>query len=154
MLQRFEDFVIGITSCYKCIQKIRSYEMTEFGLKGAHAMCIYFLAHNPDGLTASQLCQLCSEDKAAISRNLNTLYQKGYIAENSGSKYRAVLRLTESGMKLAEKIDVMIADWVERGSMGLTEEERLSFYKSLEQVSNNLKNNFGKKKRSQPAPAE
>ena len=59
MLQRFETFVTGITTCYKCIQRIKSMEMTEFVLKGAHLMCLFFLHHNPEGLTAAQLCQLC-----------------------------------------------------------------------------------------------
>ena len=42
MLQRFEDFVTGITVCYKYIQRIKSAEMTEFGLKGTHVMCLFF----------------------------------------------------------------------------------------------------------------
>ena len=56
--------------------------MTEFGLKGTHVMCLFFLHHTPEGLTAAQLCQLCAEDKAAISRTIATLKEKGYIVEN------------------------------------------------------------------------
>ena len=48
-------------------------EMTELGLKGTHVMCLFFLHHTPEGLTAAQLCQLCAEDKAAISRTIATL---------------------------------------------------------------------------------
>ena len=33
MIQRFDAFVSGITSCYKYIQRIKAMEMTEFGLK-------------------------------------------------------------------------------------------------------------------------
>ena len=78
MLQRFEDFVTGITVCYKYIQRIKSAEMTEFGLKGTHVMCLFFLHRHPEGLTAAQLCQLCAEDKAAISRSLAVLQEKGF----------------------------------------------------------------------------
>ena len=46
MLQRFQDFVTGITQCYRSIQKIKSTEMTEFGLKGTHVMCLFFLGQN------------------------------------------------------------------------------------------------------------
>ena len=47
MIQRFDAFVSGITSCYKYIQRIKSMEMTEFGLKGTHVMCLYYLRQTP-----------------------------------------------------------------------------------------------------------
>jgi hypothetical protein len=75
MNRRFQSFVTGITVCYKYIQRIKTLEMTEFGLKGAHVMCLFFLHQNPEGLMAAQLCQLCAEDKAAISRTLAVLQQ-------------------------------------------------------------------------------
>ena len=34
---------------------------------------------HPEGLTAAQLSQLCAEDKAAVSRSLASLAEKGYI---------------------------------------------------------------------------
>ena len=137
MLQRFETFVTGITTCYKCIQRIKSMEMTEFGLKGAHVMCLFFLHHNPEGLTAAQLCQLCEEDKAAISRTVALLQEKGYV-EASDRRYRASLRLTEAGQAIALRIDHLIAQWVELGSAGLPEEDRAAFYRALEIIAGNL----------------
>lgn len=138
MIQRFEAFVTGITTCYKYIQRIKSMEMTEFGLKGTHVMCVFFLYHNPEGLTAAQLCQLCGEDKAAISRTLATLLKEGYV-ESGERKYRALLRLTSKGLALARQVDALIAQWVSFGGAGLTEKERATFYKSLELISENLK---------------
>lgn len=138
MIQRFAAFVTGITTCYKYIQRIKSLEMTEFGLKGTHAMCVFFLHHNPEGLTAAQLCQLCAEDKAAISRTLSTLMKEGYV-ESGEKKYRALLHLTPKGLALARQVDVLIAQWVGFGGDGLTEEERTIFYKSLALISENLK---------------
>ena len=137
MLQRFETFVTGITTCYKCIQRIKSMEMTEFGLKGAHVMCLFFLHRNPEGLTAAQLCQLCEEDKAAISRTVALLQEKGYV-EASDRRYRASLRLTEAGQAIALRIDHLIAHWVELGSAGLPEEDRAAFYRALEIIAGNL----------------
>ena len=137
MLQRFETFVTGITTCYKCIQRIKSMEMTEFGLKGAHVMCLFFLHHNPEGLTAAQLCQLCEEDKAAISRTVALLQEKGYV-EASDRRYRASLRLTGAGQAIALRIDHLIAHWVELGSAGLPEEDRAAFYRALEIIAGNL----------------
>ena len=137
MLQRFDAFVTGITVCYKYIQKIKSAEMTELGLKGSHAMCLFFLHHNPQGLTAAQLCQLCAEDKAAISRTLVSLQEKGYIRTGE-KKYRFPLRLTEAGTQVAQQLDDQIRQWVSFGGDGLTDEERAVFYKALSHISENL----------------
>ena len=117
MIQRFDAFVSGITSCYKYIQKIKSMEMTEFGLKGTHVMCLYYLRQNPAGLTASQLCGLCAEDKAAISRTVSELRSQ----------------------EVARKFDSLIEGWVTAGGDGLSDSERFDFYKSLYTIADNLR---------------
>ena len=139
MIQRFDAFVSGITSCYKYIQRIKSLEMTEFGLKGTHVMCLYYLRRNPAGLTAAQLCGLCAEDKAAISRTVSELRSRGYITTLSEKAYRAMLTLTAAGQELARKFDQLIEGWVTAGGDGLTDEERVDFYKSLSAIAENLR---------------
>lgn len=146
MIDRFQAFVSGITICYKYIQKIKTMEMTEFGLKGTHVMCIFYIYHSEGDLTAAQLCQLCAEDKAAISRTLVTLHEKGYV-ESEGKKYKAHLRLTEKGQILAEQIDGLIEQWVGLGGDGLSEEERNSFYSALELISSNLREKLNRDKK-------
>ena len=139
MIQRFDAFVSGITACYKYIQRIKSMEMTEFGLKGTHVMCLYYLRRNPAGLTAAQLCGLCAEDKAAISRTVSELRSRGYITTLSEKAYRAMLTLTTAGQELARKFDHLIEGWVSTGGDGLTDEERSDFYKSLSAIAENLR---------------
>ena len=139
MIQRFDAFVSGITSCYKYIQRIKAMEMTEFGLKGTHVMCLYYLRQNPAGLTASQLCGLCSEDKAAISRTVSELKTRGYITTLSEKAYRAMLTLTAAGQEVARKFDRLIESWVTAGGDGLTDEERSDFYRSLSTITENLR---------------
>lgn len=142
MVNRFESFVTGITVCYKYIQKIKSVEMTEFGLKGTHAMCVFYLHRNPDGLTAAQLCTLCEEDKAAISRTLSELDEKGYTESGGGGskkKYRSLIVLTPKGGELAEKVEALIEQWVNFGGDGLSDSERDAFYYALGIISENLK---------------
>lgn len=139
MIQRFDAFVSGITACYKYIQRIKSMEMTEFGLKGTHVMCLYYLRQNPAGLTASQLCGLCAEDKAAISRTVSELRSRGYITSLSEKAYRAMLTLTSAGQEVARKFDKLIEGWVTAGGDGLTDEERSDFYKSLAAIAENLR---------------
>lgn len=138
MLQRFESFVTGITVCYKYLQRIKSTEMTEFGLKGIHVMCLFFLSHSEEPLTAAQLCQLCAEDKAAISRALSILTEKGLL-KTGEKKYRAQLQLTEEGIQVALKIDELVLHWVTSGGDGLSDEERSTFYYCLNLISENLR---------------
>lgn len=141
MLDRFEAFVTDITTCYKSIQRIKSSEMTEFGLKGTHVMCVFYLSRNEEGLTAARLCQLCGEDKAAVSRTLTELESKGYVESRQpqGKKYRALLFLTESGKDLAQQVNALIGEWVTAIGEGLTLRDRMEFYRILGVIAGNLK---------------
>lgn len=141
MLQRFTDFITGITFCYKHLQRVKTTEMTELGLKGTYGMYLFFLHHNPDGLTASQLCQLCCEDKAATSRGLAALQEMGYI-QTEPKKYRSKILLTDTGHTVAEKIDTIVEQWVTFGGAELTDEERESFYHALKIIAQSLKEHY------------
>ncbi|MBR4952950.1 MAG: winged helix-turn-helix transcriptional regulator [Oscillospiraceae bacterium] len=141
MLDRFETFVSGISRCHRSIQKIKNAEMTEFGLRGTHVMCLFYLSRHSEGLTAAQLSALTFEDKAAVSRTLRELRSLDYITESApetGRKYRAVIRLTDSGNKIAGKVSVLINRWVDSGGSGLTETEREIFYRALDKIADNL----------------
>lgn len=142
MIQRFQDFLTGITVCYKFIQRIKNAEMTEFGLKGIHVSCMFYLNHNPEGLTSAQLCHLCCEDKATISRTVSDLRRRGYIEQGDGKNYRAALQLTQAGLEVASKMDPIIESWVSVGGVGMTDEQREAFYDSLALISSNLRANF------------
>lgn len=63
MFDRFETFATTIATINRYVQKIKSMEMKTLGLKGTHVMCLYSLGKHPEGLTATQLCRLCGEDK-------------------------------------------------------------------------------------------
>ncbi len=139
MTERFEAFQNGITVCYKYIQRIKNMEMTEFGLKGIHASCLYYLYHSPEGLTASQLCTLCWEDKATVSRIVADLRSRGFIQAGTGKNYRAPLQLSQQGQQIAQRMDPVIASWAAVGGEGLSDGERESFYRSLHHIAENLK---------------
>lgn len=143
MHQRFTDFITGITVCYKYIQRIKATEMTELGLKGSHGIYLFFLHHNPEGLTASQLCRLCSEDKAATSRGLAALQKMGYI-QTDEKKYRSNILLTDAGHTVAQKIDHVVEQWVTFGGAKLTDEEREDFYQSLKIIAQSLQAHYDK----------
>lgn len=137
-MDRFRSFVGGITACYRYIQRIKNMEMTELGLKGTHVMCLFFLHHNPDGLTAAQLCKLCAEDKAAISRTVKTLKEKGYVISGE-KKYRAVLKLTDRGAEKAQRLGEIIEHWVGLGGDGIADNDRDTFYRVLDIIAENLR---------------
>lgn len=133
----FEHFTITILKLNKLVQKIKNYEMQEYGLKTIHVMCGYYLKHHPEGLTASELAKLTLEDKAAISRALKTLLEKGYISYDP-NKYNSPIKLTAEGEKLACCISEKADKAVNAGSYQFTEEERCSFYKALGTIAGNL----------------
>ena len=140
-MNRFETFAGLITDLNRCLQKLKDEEMGRFGLKAKHTMCLYYLGQNPDGLTATRLTELCSEDKAAISRTLKQLLEKGLIVcdlpENKRS-YSTLYHLTDEGTKLVDAMNKRISSALNYGGSGLTDEERLCMYNCLETIKTNL----------------
>lgn len=143
MFDRFEKFALTIAQINRYVQKIKSSEMVELGLKGNHTMCLYYLGKNTDGLTSSELCTLCKEDKAAISRTISELESKGFVkADDTEGKreYRTKLRLTKQGEGAACILDTKIRNAVDIGGAGLTDEQREAFYTTLDVITENLEN--------------
>lgn len=141
MQDRFERFVISITELHRYLQKLKELEMGQLNLKAGYTMCLYYLGKHPEGLTATQLTELCKEDKAAISRTLSQLSAKGLVSceipEHKRS-YRTLYYLTETGTATVHKISSRIYSALAHGGDGMTEEQRISMYGSLEQISRNL----------------
>ena len=134
----FENFTTTVLRLNKYVNKIKTYEMKEYGLKAIHVMCIYYLSENPNGLKAAELTKLTMEDKAAISRGLAQLRDSGYVAYDS-DKYNSEIRLTEKGLELAKAIAQKSQRAVDESSASFTEEERVAFYKSMQVIADNLK---------------
>lgn len=113
--------------------------MAEYNLRSAHISCLYYL-YLSEGLTATELCERCEEDKATISRALDYLETNGYLIceTQSAKRYKSPLVLTDKGVavgeKIAEKIDLVLDEI----SGGLTEEQRLEFYRCLTVISDSL----------------
>ena len=121
MDHRFETFSLSILELNRYLQKIKELEMKQLGLKASHTMCLYYLGQHPEGLTATQLTELCKEDKAAVSRCLSQLSDRQLVvceqpADHKRS-YRSRYMLTVQG---------------------LTEERRRDFYGALAIISENL----------------
>ena len=100
MRDRFELFTMSVTRAYKYIQQIKKHESATFGIKGIHVMCMVALGKYPEGLTVTELAASCCEDKAAISRTVDSLAEKGYIVYEEAQarrRWRSKIMLTGSG---------------------------------------------------------
>ena len=140
MFQRFETFVTAIAQINRSIQRLKSQEMADFGLKGTHVMCLFQLRQHPEGMTVGQLAQACEEDNAAVSRSLSELRQRSLVSEpeTSGRRYRTSITLTEEGRAITDRMNRKIIEAVLTGAQGYTAQERDTFYRVLLQVADNL----------------
>ena len=75
MLDRFETFTVLIHRINRNIRKLKNQEMAAYDLRSAHISCLYYL-YIHGGLTATDLCERCEEDKATVSRALDYLEQQ------------------------------------------------------------------------------
>lgn len=139
MQNRFETFTVLINRISRNIRKIKNQEMADYQLRSVHISCLYYLYANRE-LTATQLCERCEEDKATISRALEYLETNGYLTcdSRSAKRYKSPLTLTELGKEVAKKIADKIDGVLETISDGLSEAERVSFYRSLSIISESL----------------
>ena len=139
MIDRFERFSFAISDISRYWHKIAADEMEPYGLKGPYAVYFTTLYRYPEGVSAARLAELCSRDKADVSRALTRLEERGLLERTgSTSAYRAPVRLTAEGRHLAALINERARAAVEVGGKGLTEEQRNTFYTALELICANL----------------
>lgn len=141
MTSRFEQFSFAIYGIYRDILKIQRDEMIKHDLKGSYALYLTALHHNPEGLTATELCETCDKDKAAISRVISELEQKGLVTRVStrDTFYRAKLKLTEKGSIIAEQVDRAAGIAVELATKGMSDNDRKIMYECLGLIATNLR---------------
>lgn len=139
MKGRFETFTVLIAKINRNIKKIKNKAVAEYGLRGTHASCLYYI-YCSDSLTATELCERCEEDKATISRTVDFLEKNGYVVcESEQSKrYKSPLFLTEKGKAVAAEIADKINLVLDEISVGLSEAERVEFYRYLAVISEGL----------------
>lgn len=139
MKKRFETFTVLINRISRNVRKIKNQEMSSYNLKSVHISCLYYLFLS-NGLTATELTERCEEDKATISRALVFLEENGYLTceSKSAKRYKSPLLLTTKGIEVGKKITEKIDAVLEQLSAGLSEEERIAFYRSLTIISDNL----------------
>ena len=139
MEERFEMFTVLIAKASRYIKRLKTEEMSEFNLKTPHVSCIYYL-YKKEKLTSKELCDICEEDKASISRSLEFLETHGYIKclDQVKKRYKSPLVLTEKGLEVGKKVEEKIDNILMEASKGLSEENRKIFYESFAIICDNL----------------
>ncbi len=139
MEERFKTFTVLIAGISRSIRRIKTEEMAEFRLKSPHVSCLYYL-YKADSLTAKELCDICEEDKANISRSIKYLEENGFVTchPKTQKRYLTPLCLTDKGREIGKRIAEKIDRILDAASEGLSESDREIFYRSLSLIYGNL----------------
>jgi DNA-binding MarR family transcriptional regulator len=139
MEERFETFTVLINAISRSIHKLKAMEMAEFDLRSSHVSCLYYL-YKMKSLTAKELCDICAEDKANISRAVKYLEENGYVRCDAkhAKRYQSPLTLTEKGEEIGERIACKIDRILFCAGDGISEEDRQIMYRSLAVINENL----------------
>lgn len=141
MFNRFESFTGSVLELSRCVQKIKELEMKPLGLKAGHVMCLYYLGKNHQGLTVTELAEVCREDKAAISRCVAELVKRGLVSGDfpeDKRSYRTKLFLTPQGQALTQEVYQRIDRAVIGGGEGLSQQQRETLYTAMNIIIENL----------------
>lgn len=141
--ERFHHFVQLIDGIHKSVSRIKLLYSPMLGVKSVHLFWLYELLSHPEGLTAAALASKNHVDRSLISREIEELCKGGYVevGEGGGEKrknYNSRIRLTERGRELASTIGSYAMAVQHAADAGVSEQELLSMYRTLEKLSSNL----------------
>ncbi len=139
MHERFTQFTLLMTRINRSIRRLKTEEMKRWGLKSNHLSCLYYL-YCSDSLTATELCDISGEDKAALSRTIESLENEGYIVCNTKAqkRYRSPLELTEKGKEAGKHISDTVDRVYNEASFDISDEDRVILYRCLEDICERL----------------
>ena len=140
MIGRYQQFSYIVSVINRQIQKIERDEMEKYGYKGAFAQYLMAMRRNPDGVTSAQLSEMCDMDKAAVSRVITEMIEKGLVVRKSANEklYRAKLSLTQKGTEIADYIANQGAAAVVAVNNAFSQEELKAFYSNLDYIAERL----------------
>ena len=133
LIDRYAIFRVYVESLSKNLQKYENKVMSEMGMRGIHALCLFHLGKSREGLTATQLATMCHVDKALISRTVSELSESGDVVRDMSGKgkYRSRIQLTLKGRQCLRKVTLEICNSIRQMKDEITSEELETFYKVL-----------------------
>lgn len=144
MQHRVTDYMTLVVAAYKKLQQIKKKQTATyaaFDIKSQHVMVLYFLGHHSAGLTVTELAQLCCEDKAATSRAVEYLIERGYVTHEEDSvkrRWRSKVRITPAGMRVCRIIDHVSIEASNVVKEGISDEDLQVFYRVFHQMVKNM----------------
>ena len=138
---RFKKFSMLIDGIHKSVHNLKVTIAPHLGVKGVHILWIYELLGAPEGLTAAELAARNNINRSLISREIEALMKDGYVSSYNGDgpRYNEKLFLTERGKEIAKRICAEASVLQEAVDEGISAEELLSMYATLEKLNNNFK---------------
>ena len=140
--QRFNQFIQLIDGIHKSVSKIKLAFAPHLGVKSVHVLWVYELMSHPEGLTASSLALRSRIDRSLVSREIEELRAGGYVEVSGGvgkrRSYNSRIRLTPKGEQLAQTITMRAMEVQAAADAGVSEQELIDMYRTLEKLSNNL----------------
>ena len=138
---RFKKFTLLIDGIHKSVHNLKVTIAPHLGVKGVHVLWIYELLMTPLGLTAAELAARSNINRSLISREIEALVKDGYVSTSDGDgiRYNEKLVLTERGIELAKRIRDEVIGVQDAVDDGVSEEELISLYATLEKLNNNFK---------------
>lgn len=141
--KRVEDFLSCFREINKLLFKIKSEAVCEFGLKSIHVMCLFYLS-TKGAMSSSSLVKLTLEDKAAISKAIKLLKEKGFVDFKKG--YNEKISLTEAGEEISEEVKKECYEVLKEARKDISDDEASTFTKVLNRIFENLKEYSEKEK--------
>ena len=130
--ERFREFSGLVSRAEKALQRVKTENVKDYGLRGVHVSCLLALHERPEGLTATELASVCGVDRAQISRVTAELRGLDLVCEASPGprrRYRGALELTEEGRAAAAEMAGIVDEKLQRVRGDIPPEELTVFYR-------------------------
>ena len=134
--KRVEEFLSCFREINKLLFKIKSEAVSQFGLKSIHVMCLFYLS-TKGPMSSSALVRLTLEDKAAISKAMVLLKEKGFVEFKKG--YNEKIFLTDRGKEISEEVKKECYEVLKVARKDISDQDAFIFTKSLNLILKNLK---------------
>ncbi|MBQ2866303.1 MAG: MarR family transcriptional regulator [Clostridia bacterium] len=141
MLDRFQQFSFSVSEIHRYLLQIEREEMEKLGYKAYFAQYLVTMSRHPEGVTAVELGKACDKDKAAVSRAVSEMIEKGLLTRQltGGNGYRAPLHLTKKGQQVARHVCDRARLAVTAVGGEIDGDRRRVFYDVLTTIADNLR---------------
>lgn len=135
------DIWLSMKAILRSARQMVNAELAPLNLTGAEGDILFHLLDENEGLSQEELSERLDIGKAAVSRTVDSLVLKGYVArERRRDDARAYsVSVTETAKSAREKIEYAYQNIYEIVKCGIEETEFLRLTELLDRVEANLK---------------